>query len=200
MAYNRKMSEERLFFTFDGLHGSGKSTILRLVSEELECRVVAVTTPRLLKPVRNALKDVGADLLNYSLLNLLADRIIVKRALDQNQIVLQDRSWLSTLYSHEQNGTSRRWMNFGESIAHSCLSPNIAFIIHSDSEVRRQRLALRGRLDKADIASLNGDVENILGYKKWAEKLGWNCEHYDNSGADEVIAKDYIIRRIKTTI
>jgi len=145
-------------------------------------------------------KRCWCRLVILQLTKFTCDRIIVKRALDQNQIVLQDRSWLSTLYSHDQNGTSRRWMNFGESIAHSCLSPNIAFIIHSDSEVRRQRLALRGRLDKADIASLNGDVENILGYKKWAEKLGWNCEHFDNSGADEVIAKDYIIRRIKTTI
>lgn len=194
------MSKEKLFFTFDGLHGAGKSTILRLVSEELDCSVVAVTTPKFLKPVRNALKNVGADMLNYSLLNLLADRIIIKRAIDQNQIVLQDRSWLSTLYSHEQSGTSQKWMNFGETIASSCLLPNIAFIVDSDIGVRQARLAYRGRLDKADVASLNDSSENILGYKKWAEKLGWNYEHYDNSGADKVIAKDYIVRRIKSVI
>lgn len=194
------MPKERGFFTFDGPNGVGKTTVLKLVAEELDCSIMRVTTPDCLKPIRNGLKNMGADLVHYSLLNLWMDRITMRRILKRGELVLEDRSWLSTLYSHERQNISPLWMKLGKKIASQCLVPNLAFIINSDNEVRKSRLQRRGYMDKVDIASLDINDETALGYQRWANILGWNSQIVDNSHMEEIEARDFILHRIKSVL
>ncbi|KAK9500239.1 hypothetical protein O3M35_001535 [Rhynocoris fuscipes] len=85
----------KLFLVFEGLDGSGKSTMTKLASKKLSC-VQVVTPPDCIKHLRNYFDECEPKLRRayYSLGNYIAAMEI--RTILQTRPVVMDRFWHST--------------------------------------------------------------------------------------------------------
>lgn len=157
---NMKPNEtDGLLFTFCGLDGSGKTTIIRKVISDLEKEYNLHLTKqptdfvRKTEIFRTYMDSPNHDAYDYRSLSLLAasDRVqhvnkIVKPAMEQGHIVLSDRYFYSCLANLRARGfMADKWIY---EIAESVIKPNIAFFFDASVETAISRV--RNRDDEKD--------------------------------------------------
>lgn len=150
---------EGLLFTFCGLDGSGKTTIIRKVISDLEKEHNLHLTKqptdfvRKTEIFRTYMDSPDHDAYDYRSLSLLAasDRVqhvnkIIKPAMKQGQIVLSDRYFYSCLANLRARGfMADKWIY---EIAESVIKPDIAFFF--DASVETAIFRVRSRNDEKD--------------------------------------------------
>lgn len=148
-----------LLFTFCGLDGSGKTTIIRRVISDLEKKYNLHLTKqptdfvRKTEIFRTYMDSPNHDAYDYRSLSLLAasDRVqhvnkIIKPAMEQRQIVLSDRYFYSCLANLRARGfMTDKWIY---EIAESVIKPDIAFFFDVSVETAISRV--RNRDDEKD--------------------------------------------------
>lgn len=149
----------RMFVTFEGPEGAGKSTALRTVAEKLRGMGYGVTTTRepgageFGKKVRQLLLDGDEIPPESELLLFLADRAnhvatIIRPALARGEIVLCDRYADSTLvYQGVARGLDPVFTKAGNQFATRGLLPAVTLLFDLDPVIGLQRLASGARAD-----------------------------------------------------
>ncbi|MCE7734588.1 MAG: dTMP kinase [Candidatus Heimdallarchaeota archaeon] len=137
-----------LFISLEGIDGSGKSTQLNLLKEELNKRGYEVvttsepTTTKLGKILRDYLSNPEsvpyADALVFA-----ADRVehyheFIKPRLDSGKIVITDRYTASSIVYQGSQGVPKDWI---QEINKMSLKPDLSFYIDISVEVALERLA-----------------------------------------------------------
>lgn len=183
-----------MFITFEGIEGSGKSTVMRRVSEELRGRgfqVVETLEPggsRLGRELRRILLDMASrDLTGESELFLyLADRAqhvseVIRPALDGGKIVLSDRFADSTVvYQGYGRGLDPKQLHSFNNVAVSGLWPDLTLLYDLPAEVGLKRaLARNVREGKCDEEG-RFEAEDIEFHERVREGyLTWASIHQD---------------------
>ena len=154
-----------MFITFEGIEGSGKSTVLTRVQEHLEAQgydVVLTREPggsRLGRKLRKILLDIESnDLTGESELFLyLADRAqhvatVIRPALKAGKIVLSDRYADSTVvYQGYGRGLDPKLLHTFNDVAVAGLWPDLTLLFDLSAEVGLKRALTRNvREGKAD--------------------------------------------------
>lgn len=148
-----------LLFTFCGLDGSGKTTIIRRVISDLEKEHNLHLTKqptdfvRKTEIFRTYMDSPDHDAYDYRSLSLLAasDRVqhvnkIIKPAMEQGHIALSDRYFYSCLANLRARGfMADKWIY---EIAESVIKPDIAFFFDASVETAVSRV--RNRDDEKD--------------------------------------------------
>lgn len=173
------------FNTFDGLDATGKSTLLEMLHGQLG-GIILRNPPEWMRKYRSFFNksDVQLRFMYYAFGNFWLDQFVAKPYLEQhddNNIILQDRSWLSTFAAHELRGASKLWLNMGLQFAKKSVQPKNAFIIHVDTEERRQRLTRRGIVSSHDLENLKYDNLIDQKYMQWGGRLAWSTVMFDNT-------------------
>jgi len=131
------------FIVFEGLDGTGKSTLAARVAQALHARLIS-TPPRELRPVRSAIDDAfssapAASQLFYASTVLLASeqaRELVAAGFD----VVCDRYWLTTrAYDALRPGHLDL-----RALEPRLLPADVTVLVETDEGERHRRLALRG--------------------------------------------------------
>jgi len=177
-------TEYSRYITFDGIDASGKGTLLQLLSEKYRVSRIQAP-PKYLSKFRKCADDsnLAIRFLFYSLGNILTDRQVV-RAYSQSgseDVLLQDRSWLTTLTAHELRGLPDFWLQFGKRMAETCRTPDTTLVIHVDEEERLARLHNRNFITTADRENIVFANRIEGGYAKWAQSLRWDITTFDNT-------------------
>lgn len=181
----------RLFIVLEGLSASGKTTICKLLAEELDA-IFYQSPPQSFKPIRNFI-DIDASL-NTRFFFYLTGNIHTSTEIEElykDKTVVCDRYFISTICTHKVMG-----VNTDEYIAYSKLPlkiPDFSFLITCDAEIRTKRMNSRG-LDHNDKREINFNLDNkiMLEYKKYPELIRIN-----NSTDDPMDAVKNIINYIK---
>lgn len=148
-----------LLFTFCGLDGSGKTTMIRRVISDLEKEHNLHLTKqptdfvRKTEIFRTYMDSPNHDAYDYRSLSLLAasDRVqhvnkVIKPAMEQGNIVLSDRYFYSCLANLRARGfMADKWIY---EIAESVIKPDIAFFFDASVETAISRV--RSRDDEKD--------------------------------------------------
>lgn len=176
------MEKMNQIYTFDGLDATGKSTLLSLAAKDGH-RVIN-SPPNCIKQYRSKMDDASLETRFFYYLtgNEWIDKNVLKEGVDKDQLILVDRSVLSTLSSHELRGISQEYLEIGFEIAKTFIRPCKSIVVHTDEEERRERLFKRTNLDKIDLQNLSFAKSMEPAYEKWAQRLGWNLVYFDNSG------------------
>jgi len=196
------MNTERTHFvTFDGLDATGKTTLTEMLQSRLDA-VVLKTPPDWIRPLRETFnrQKVEMRFLYYAFGNLWVDRFVLRPFLDHKNeggLVLQDRSWLSTLSAHELRGMSRKWLDMGVRLARMSVKPDISLILHVDPTVRYERLMGRGLVNKTDLQNMEYENQMENKYFQWAGRLEWNPNRFDNTNYDPINACEALARYIR---
>lgn len=178
-----------MFITFEGIEGSGKSTVMDRVQEHLEAQgyeVVRTLEPggsRLGQELRRILLDVSStDLTSESELFLyLADRAqhvatVIRPALEAGKVVLSDRYADSTVvYQGYGRGLDPKLLHTFNDVAVGGLWPDLTLLFDLEPEqglrraltrnVRDGKAESEGRFEAESLAFHNTIRE---GYLTWA--------------------------------
>jgi dTMP kinase len=178
-----------MFVTFEGIEGSGKSTVLARVAEALSGRGFGVTVTRepggsrLGQQLRGILLDMASrDLTGQSELFLyLADRAqhvqeVVKPALDAGRIVLSDRFADSTVvYQGYGRGLDPRLLHSFNEIAVAGCWPELTLLFDLPAEVGLKRALTRNMRSGTCATEGRFEAESLQfhtrvreGYLTWA--------------------------------
>lgn len=191
------------YVTFDGIDASGKSTLLQMLAEQYNVKQIQAP-PKYLGGFRKNAdnSDLRLRFLFYVMGNVLSDRQEIRKLMqiDGDGVLLQDRSWLTTLTAHELRGLSSFWLQFGKCIAKTCQKPDRALILHVDEDERLKRLTKRGLITKSDKENVNFADQMEAHYKRWSENLDWQVLTFDNTyfepeGAAQAIAAKLNLRK-----
>jgi len=179
-----------IFITFEGPDGSGKTTQLRLLADDLIRQGYDVITTRepggtkisnqireiLLNPEHKELDD-HTEVLLYaaSRAQLVHERILP--ALNQGKIVLCDRYIDATIaYQAYGLGIDRKVVEEVNRFASSRLQPQRTYLLHVSPEVGRTRLIKRkmgkynGELDRIEQKDIEYHYRVLEGFIKLAEE------------------------------
>lgn len=195
------MPERPKYATLDGLDATGKSKLIELIQRDTDAQIVK-TPPEWMRPIRKRFDNttkIGTRFLYYSFGNVWVDKFQLRPQLVNSNggIILQDRSWLSTLSAHEARGLPLTWLRIGTLIAKCCQKPDAPIILHVESEERRRRLEKRGLCNRIDLENLLLEDQMESGYVKWANFIGWNPQIFDNTFFSEEEAKTHLLDIIK---
>jgi dTMP kinase len=166
------MIERGLFFTFEGMDGSGKSTQLPLLVQHLEAEgypVLVTVEPggteigkqirRILLDSRNQELRPTAELLLYFAARAQNVDELIMPALAEGRIVIADRFTDSTLaYQGVARGLGADVVRQLDRIACRGLKPDFTFCIDIDIETSLARVHARNR----DLAAGNGVSETRI--------------------------------------
>ncbi|RLE28428.1 dTMP kinase [Candidatus Acetothermia bacterium] len=154
-----------LFVVLEGPDASGKSTQLRLLSQELSRRGVPHVTTRepggtpLGQELRRILLDPGREIRPLTeLLLMVADRHehvegVVRPALRAGRWVLCSRYTLSTLaYQGYGRGVDLKLLNQLNQLATGGLEPDYVFLLDLPPQVAYQRTRIRDRFEGEGLA------------------------------------------------
>ncbi len=149
----------KMFITFEGPEGAGKSTALAVLAERLREKALQVVTTRepgagtFGRSIREILLH-GEELDPKSeLLLFLADRAnhvssIIRPALADGKVVLCDRYADSTLvYQSYARGLDEDFARAGNRFATGNLVPDVTLLFDLDPEIGLSRLKSKDRLD-----------------------------------------------------
>lgn len=183
-----------MFVTFEGIEGSGKSSVLASLAETLSARGFAVSVTRepggsrLGQELRRILLDMASrDLTGQSELFLyLADRSqhvqeVVKPALDAGRIVLSDRFADSTVvYQGYGRGLDPRLLHSFNEIAVAGCWPDLTLLFDLPAEVGLKRALTRNM--RSGICASEGrfEAESLQFHSRVREGyLTWAALHRD---------------------
>jgi thymidylate kinase len=195
------MSERPIYATFDGLDATGKSKLIELIQRDAGAQVVK-TPPEWMRPIRSKFDNttkIETRFLYYSFGNVWVDRFQLRPKLANSSegIILQDRSWLSTLSAHEARGLSPCWLRIGALIARCCQKPDVPIILHVEANERHKRLAERGLCNRTDQENLLLENQMESGYIRWAHSIDWTPQMFDNTSFSEEEAKVHLLDIIR---
>lgn len=182
-----KSNEKGLFVVLEGIDGSGKTTTLQRVAEELTNRghdVVSTFEPgdsKLGSELRRLIMDNSNLTTEAELFLFLADRAehvgkVIKPALNRGAIVLCDRYIMSTLVYQGLNSSldlSLSYIKDLNTLATGELVPDITFLFDIDPRIaleRKERQGLRNRLDSSSLPYLTQLREDFTSVKNFLEE------------------------------
>jgi len=183
-----------MFVTFEGIEGSGKSTVLARAAEALSGQGFSVTVTRepggsrLGRQLRNILLDMASqDLTGQSELFLyLADRAqhvqeVVKPALEAGHIVLSDRFADSTVvYQGYGRGLDPRLLHSFNEIAVAGCWPDLTLLFDLPAEVGLKRALTRNMRTGSCISEGRFEAESLQFHSRVREGyLTWAALHRD---------------------
>ena len=178
-----------MFITFEGIEGSGKSTVLEEMRSRLERKgfdVVATLEPggsRLGRELRRILLDMSSrDLTGESELFLyMADRAqhvsqVIRPALEAGKIVLSDRFADSTVaYQGYGRGLDPALLHSFNHVAAAALKPDMTLLFDLPAELGLKRARARNDLEVKSVSEGRFEAESITfhervrqGYLTWA--------------------------------
>jgi dTMP kinase len=205
-----------MFITFEGIEGSGKSTVMRRVAEDLRARgfeVLETLEPggsRLGGELRRILLDMSSrDLTGESELFLyLADRAqhaatVIRPALEAGKLVFSDRYADSTVvYQGYGRGLDPKLLHSFNDVAVAGLWPDLTLLFDLPVEVGLKRALTRNvQQNKADSEG-RFEAESIVFHERIREGyLTWASINQDRfrivdaaAPLDEVV--DFTLRRV----
>lgn len=171
-----------IFITFEGVEGSGKTTIIEGLNEKLKSLGYDVILTRepggieIAEQIRNIILDVNntkmtkeTETLLYaaSRMQHLSEKVIP--ALEQNKIIICDRYLDSSLaYQGYARGVGIDNVLLANNFALKYM-PDLTFFIDVKPEVGLKRIQGRGKLDRLDLESINFHNAVYEGYLKVCE-------------------------------
>lgn len=178
--------EKGIFISFEGNDGSGKSTTVRGVYDELVKRgydVIVTREPggsKIAEKIRSLILDndnVGMDARTESLLYAASRREhvvkVIKPALEQKKIVLCDRYVDSSLaYQGYARGIGIDEVYEMNMYATEGLLPDLTIFVVADPEIGIQRIKKNAReLDRLEHEDIKFHKDVYQGYLKTVEKF-----------------------------
>jgi dTMP kinase len=181
----------KLFITFEGIEGCGKTTQIHLLKDFLEQRgysVVATREPggtqigdsirKILLDSRNANIDSRTELLLYQASRAQHIKDVIRPALEQGYIVLCDRFTDATsAYQGYAQGISRDLIESLNQFATDNLTPDFTILIDCPAEIglkraRNRKVAVNQRVseDRFEEKSIIFHQTVRLGYLQIAER------------------------------
>jgi len=173
------------FITFEGIEGSGKTTLSRWLAEWLNTQEIPTLWTcepggsELGVALRNALLHSSVDILTELFL-FLADRAhhvrtVILPALQRGTWVICDRYADSTLaYQGYGRGLNLRWLRQLNKVATQGLKPDLTFLIDVPVEVALTRTTQPNRFEQESLA-FHQRVRK--GYLQLAERLS-ECDRF----------------------
>jgi len=173
---------------FEGLNGSGKTTVGTLVCEILGCSMVKTPSP--IFGESRAKIDEKADLMARFLFYLAGTYQAVVDAVvaSQELFIVFDRYYYSTVCSHRAHGLKVEIPSFLD-----FPKPDYSFLVTCQQEKRLARLTLRG-LNINDLKERSDGIEK----KTMEEFRSFNLTEIDNSSDSPMIAAREIISIVNT--
>lgn len=213
-----------MFVTFEGVEGSGKSTIIRLVAERLAASGIASLITR--EPGDNSLgrklRPILLDARNTGLSSLaelylfLADRAqhideIIKPALEAGQIVLCDRFSDSTVvYQGNGRGFDSGQLEALNRLSSNNLQPDLTLLLDIPVALGLQRAGARNQMEgtvvlegRFDSESLNFHERVRAGYLALANKYPERIKIVDAAEEPDIVAQaclEHILSRMKNNV
>lgn len=202
-----------MFITFEGIEGSGKSTVMERVREHLEAQgyeVVLTREPggsRLGRELRRILLDVESrDLTGQAELFLyLADRAqhvatVIRPALEAGKIVLSDRYADSTVvYQGYGRGLDTKLLHTFNEVAVDGLWPDLTLLFDLDPEQGLRRALTRNVKEKKVESEGRFEAESIEfhtrireGYLTWGALYNKRYRMVDASQGLVEVVRDAI--------
>ncbi len=150
------------FFAIEGIDGTGKSTIAKMLEERLGAIKLSRKKSNSLVSKIQELKNNKAseeELHHLYLEALLETSASVEKSLSNNHVVVA--RWLGTevaahkIYATKNGGKAAKigYKKLG------ILVPDYVILLTADAEVRKARMAVRGKLGKNDLASLENGCQ-----------------------------------------
>lgn len=153
--------ESPVFIVFEGLDGSGKTTLARLVADALGALYMQTPseTVRVFRDeiIESFTGDQEAAQLFY-LSTVFAASTEVERHLGAGRSVVLDRYFLSTQAYAEFRGSKLRLDDFAELL----VSADLTVFLDAPLDVRRQRIVERGGASAADRETLHPEADSKL--------------------------------------
>lgn len=202
-----KTLEKGIFISFEGNDGSGKSTAVRGVYEELVNRgydVIVTREPggsKIAEKIRALILDndnAGMDARTESLLYASSRREhvvkVIKPALEQKKVVLCDRYIDSSLaYQGYARGIGIDEVYEMNMYATEGLLPDLTVFVVADPEVGFQRIRRNAReLDRLEQEDIKFHKDVYLGYLKTVEKFPNRIKKVNGEQALENAVKETI--------
>ena len=180
----------KLFITFEGIEGCGKTTHISLLKEYLEQKGYAVVATRepggtqigdsmrtILLDSRNTHIDIKTELLLYEASRAQHIKDVVRPALDKGCIVLCDRFTDATLaYQGYAQGINKDLIENLNQFATDNITPDFTILIDCPVEIGLKRAKKRGAIINQKINEDRFEEKNIsfhqnvrLGYLQIAE-------------------------------
>jgi len=178
-----------LFIVFEGLSGSGKTTVSKIVAEKIGAEFYR-TPSEPFTSIREQI-DRGADDLTRLLFYLASIFHASKeiKEITMRKSVVCDRYLLTTLCWHKAIGIN---FNIQESFFNNLLKPDYTFLVVCPKNIRLKRLYSRG-LTYNDQKERNDTTEErfLEEYKKY------NLIEIDNSSQDPRKAAEKVVELLK---
>lgn len=180
---------ENIFIVFEGLSGSGKTTIGKIVADYI--RAVFIKTPTSIFSSIRCEVDKKANKMARFLFYLAS----VVQASEEISFILKeksvvcDRYLLTTLCWHRAIGIS---FPICESLLNSILQPRCTFLVTCRDDIRLQRLFSRG-MSYNDQQERNNQIDR----KFLNEYMKYDLIEIDNSSDDPHKAADKAIKILK---
>jgi len=180
---------ENIFIVFEGLSGSGKTTVGRIVADRLGA--VFIKTPTsIFSPIRDEVDKKANKMARF--LFYLATVVQASEEISsilKEKSVVCDRYLLTTLCWHRAIGVS---FPICEPLLSSILQPHHTFLVTCKNKIRLQRLFSRG-LSYNDQQERNRQTERRF----LNEYMKHGLIKIDNSGDDPRKAADRAIKLLK---
>lgn len=166
---NNDIKNTGSFFCFEGIEGAGKSTLISLVSDQINSKGLETTITR--EPGGTSLGLKIRELLLYNsdikidstaeLLLFFADRVqhvkeVILPEITNGKVVLSDRFYYSTIaYQCFGRGLSRKIVDSLIQISLNSLKPHGVIILDLPVSVGLQRASKRAALDRFEVEKID---------------------------------------------
>lgn len=184
------MSYPNKLITIEGLSGTGKSTISRLLAEALDA-LYYKTPPELFEPIREHVERTASPLARH----FYFYAGIAQASADISSL-LQSRTVICDKYVVTMSAYSRA---MGVTVEHPSagmiLQPDATFVLEVPDELRLERVALSGKATNKHRAFLR--MERELDVASLLRQSG--AVIVDNSAPDAQVAVAIILGHIRTT-
>ena len=185
-----------MFITFEGIEGSGKSTQVRRLAEELGSSALLTREPGgtdLGQAIRRLLLHGGEMAAEAEVLLYLADRAqhvaeVIKPALQAGRIVLSDRYVDSTYaYQGHGRGLSLHLLRAATELATGGLLPDLTVFLDVPVALGLARVSQRGARDRLDGETREFHERTRVGYEALIQEDPERWLRIDASGSSDEV-------------
>lgn len=211
----KKRAYPGLFVTVEGGEGTGKSTQLQILKEQLEAKghQVIVTREPGGSPKADAIRElilddrlVGVDpmaeLMLYQASRAQHVAEVILPALEAGKVVLCDRYTDSSLvYQGKARGLSAKFVEAANEISTQGLRPDITFFFDLDPRIGLGRIGSRGVIDRMERERFEFHQMVYEGYRALARKDRQRIKRIDASRTREEISEEIlasILRKVSS--